>query len=82
MMSTIWREALLISPIVATTSLTTSPPRLAISEAFTASALACRALSAFWRTMPVSSSMLDAVCSSAEACSSVRWERSVLPAEI
>ncbi|MNO02502.1 hypothetical protein D3C81_2229230 [compost metagenome] len=40
-------ELLLISPMVLTTSLTTSPPRCAAWAAFCASWLAWRALSAF-----------------------------------
>ncbi|MNY30355.1 hypothetical protein D3C86_1644610 [compost metagenome] len=82
MMSTTLREDTLISSIVWTTCPTTSPPCVATSDAFTASALACLALSAFWRTVLVSSSMLEAVSWSDDACSSVRCERSVLPAAI
>jgi hypothetical protein len=42
--------------------------------------VAWRALSAFWRTVPVSCSMLEAVSSSDAACCSVRCDRSLLPA--
>ncbi|CAJ4955989.1 Uncharacterised protein [Burkholderia pseudomallei] len=77
MMSAIFAELWLMSPIVPTTWPTTALPLFAISDA-----LACRALSALRRTVPVSSSMLDAVCSSAAACSSVREDRSMLPAAI
>ncbi len=72
MMSTIFFDASLISSMVCTTRPTTSPPRNAVSEALAARPLAWRALSAFWRTVLVSSSMLDAVCSSDAACCSVR----------
>src|SRR3989344_45601 len=41
-----------------------------------------RALSAFWRTVEPSSSMDAAVCCKAEACCSVRAERSLLPEAI
>ncbi|CAJ2759683.1 Uncharacterised protein [Burkholderia pseudomallei] len=82
MMSAIFAELWLMSPIVPTTWPTTALPLFAISDALAASALACRALSALRRTVPVSSSMLDAVCSSAAACSSVREDRSMLPAAI
>ncbi|MCY1294077.1 hypothetical protein D9M70_433590 [compost metagenome] len=80
MMSTIFLDASLISSMVCTTRPTTSPPRSAVSDALAASPLAWRALSAFWRTVPVSCSMLDAVCSSDAACCSVRCDRSLLPA--
>ncbi len=53
-----------------------------MSDALTASVLAWRALSAFCFTMEVSSSMLEAVSSSDEACCSVRCDRSALPAAI
>ncbi|MNM98411.1 hypothetical protein D3C81_1109420 [compost metagenome] len=82
MISTTLREAPLISFIVSTTRPTTSPPFMAICDASPASTPAWRALSAFWRTTVVSSSMLAAVCSSDDACSSVRCDRSVLPAAI
>ncbi|MNT36229.1 hypothetical protein D3C72_1722990 [compost metagenome] len=82
MISTTLREAPLISFMVSTTRPTTSPPLSAICEASLASTPAWRALSAFWRTTVVSSSMLAAVCSSDEACSSVRCDRSRLPVEI
>ena len=48
----------------------------------TASWLACRALSAFCLTVAVSSSIEEAVSSSELACSSVRGDRSGLPAAI
>ncbi len=68
--------------MVSTTRPTTSPPLTAMSDALTASVLAWRALSAFCFTMLVSSSMLEAVSSSELACSSVRCDRSMLPAAI
>jgi len=40
------------------------------------------AFSAFCRTVLVSSSIDEAVCSKEEACSSVRWLRSALPEAI
>ncbi|MNL06813.1 hypothetical protein D3C87_1274610 [compost metagenome] len=82
MMSTTLPEAALISPMVPTTWCTISPPRTAMSEAPSASRDACRALSALWRTVLVSSSMLAAVSSSEAACSSLRRDRSTLPAAI
>ncbi|EDT37231.1 hypothetical protein BamMEX5DRAFT_6990 [Burkholderia ambifaria MEX-5] len=82
MMSAIFAELSLISPIVPTTWPTTVLPLFAISDAFAASELACRALSAFCFTVPVNCSMLDAVSCNADACSSVRDDRSMLPAAI
>ena len=67
---------------MSTTCETTVPPRTATSEAVAASWFAWRALSAFCFTVAVSSSMLEAVSSRLEACSSVRCDRSVLPAAI
>lgn len=61
MMSTIFAELALISPMVATTSPTTSPPLTAIVADDCANPLACRAFSEFCRTVPVNSSMLAAV---------------------
>ena len=68
--------------MVSTTSATTSPPWTATVLALTASWLAARALSAFWRTVEPSSSMEAAVSSSALACCSVRALRSLLPEAI
>ncbi len=82
MMSAIFLLLSLMPPMVWTTWPTTLPPRVATSEALTASELAWRALSAFCFTMLVSSSMLEAVSSSELACSSVRCDRSALPAAI
>ena len=82
MMSAIRRELSLIAFIVPTTSLTTSPPRTATLDALRASWLAWRALSAFCLTVELSSSIDAAVSSSAEACCSVRFERSLLPSAI
>ncbi len=82
MISDTVRDDELISRMVATTSVTTAPPWVATAEALSASWLAWRALSAFWRTIEVISSMLDAVSSSELACSSVRCDRSALPAAI
>ncbi len=82
MMSAIFLLLSLIPAMVSTTLPTTSPPLTAMSDALTASVLAWRALSAFCFTMEVSSSMLEAVSSSDEACCSVRCDRSALPAAI
>ena len=82
MMSAILRELSSIWPIVPITRFTTSLPVRAISDALFASPLACRALSAFCFTVAVNCSMLAAVSSSEAACSSVRCDRSSLPAEI
>ena len=68
--------------IVWITSSTTPLPRVATSAACSASRAACVALSALCFTLAVISSMLDAVCTSAAACCSVRCDRSVLPAAI
>ena len=68
--------------IVLTTSATTSPPWVATVEALRASWLAWRALSAFCFTVEPSCSIDAAVCCSALACSSVRPDRSWLPAAI
>ncbi len=68
--------------MVRTTSSTTSLPRVATLAACPASCAACEALSALCRTCEVISSMLEAVCTSAAACCSVRCDRSVLPAAI
>ena len=65
--------------MVSTTWLTTSPPCTATVDALCASWLACRALSAFWRTVELSCSMDAAVSCSALACCSVRALRSLLP---
>jgi hypothetical protein len=82
MMSEIlWLLSLMLF-MVSTTSATISPPWAATVEALTAIWLAWRALSAFWRTVELSSSMDAAVSSSALACSSVRPDRSWLPAAI
>ncbi len=81
-MSTIFSELSAISFMVLTTLSTTRPPLRAVSDAVFARPVACRALSVFCRTVAVNCSMLAAVSSSAEACCSVREERSLLPAEI
>ncbi|MCY1286562.1 hypothetical protein D9M70_355380 [compost metagenome] len=82
MMSVTLRELALIADMVWTTLPTTSPPRSAMPDAASARPLAARARSVFWRTIAVSSPMLAAVCCSEAACSSVRCDRSVLPAAI
>ncbi len=82
MMSTILRAELLISSMVWTTSATTAPPRCATADAFMASWLAWRALSAFWRTVLVNCSIDAAVSARLLACSSVRADRSRLPLAI
>ncbi|MNV37406.1 hypothetical protein D3C71_1289250 [compost metagenome] len=68
--------------MVLTTADTTAPPRCAISEALAARWLAWRALSAFCFTVDASSSIDAAVSSNEAACSSVRLDRSALPAAI
>ncbi len=80
--SAIRLELALIAPIVCTICCTAELPCSATSAALLARPLAWRALSAFWRTVVVSCSMLDAVSSSDAACCSVRADRSVLPAAI
>ena len=82
MMSTILRDDSLIRSMVPITCPTTAPPLLATSDAVVASTFASRALSAFLRTVLVSSSIEEAVSSSELACCSVRVERSLLPVEI
>src|SRR5471032_1045028 len=82
MMSPILVEAVLIASMVLTTRPTTLPPSVATAEALIASALAVRALSAFCCTVPVSSSIDDAVSSSEPACGSVRRDSSRLPRAI
>ncbi len=82
MMSTMRLELSLMPFIVSTTSPTTSPPLRATMLAPSASWLADRAFSAFWRTVEPSSSIDAAACCSAQACSSVRALRSSLPWEI
>ena len=82
MISTIFLELVLIEAMVCTTSPTACPPLTAISDALAASWLACLAFSAFCFTVEVSSSMLEAVSSRLEACSSVRCDKSLLPAAI
>ena len=82
MISPILRELELMADIFSTALMATPPPLTAASEALSASPLASLVFSAFWRMVDVNSSMLDAVCSRVEACSSVRAERSVLPALI
>jgi hypothetical protein len=79
MMSTILRELSLISPMVCTTCDTTVPPRLATEEADCTRSLACLALSVFWRTVEVNSSIEDAVCCKLEAWLSILADTSALP---
>jgi hypothetical protein len=80
-MSVIFFALSLISVMVVTTRTTSAPPCSARFEALRASSSAWRALSAFCFTVLASCSMLAAVCWRLEACSSVRCERSVVPAE-
>ena len=82
MMSAIFLLLSLMPFMVSTTSDTTSPPCTATVEALMASWLARLALSAFCLTVELSSSIDAAVCCKALACSSVRLDRSVLPAAI
>ena len=79
MMSAIFWLLALMSCMVRTTCDTTSPPCAATRLAPTASWLAWLALSALWRMVAPSCSMLAAVSSSALAWLSVRPERSWLP---
>ncbi|MNN11562.1 hypothetical protein D3C81_1245250 [compost metagenome] len=92
----VWKAMLSITPVISatcdddremvsmvcTTSRTARPPSEATSDAFCASWLAWRALSAFWRTVEVSCSIDAAVCCSDAACWPVRTDRSALPREI
>ncbi len=71
-----------ISPIVRTTSPTTWPPCAAERLASPASDEASRAEPLFCETAAVISSIDAAVCCSELACSSVRCDRSWLPAAI
>ena len=68
--------------MVSTSCATTLPPLTATPEADRANWFAWRALSAFCLTVLVSSSMEAAVCASELACSSVRDDKSTLPAAI
>ncbi|OEZ63486.1 hypothetical protein JAB2_42650 [Janthinobacterium sp. HH100] len=61
---------------------TISPPRPARPCTLPAMSLACTALPLFCCTVAASCSMLDAVCCRAEACASVRPDKSILPAAI
>src|SRR6185312_10161374 len=82
MMSAMRRELSWMPSMVFTTWSTASPPRWATFAAPAASSLAVAALCAFWLTVAVISSMEAAVSSRFEACSSVREDRSLLPAAI
>ncbi|MDT4842190.1 hypothetical protein FQZ97_760810 [compost metagenome] len=62
MMSATRREASLMPCMVSITWPTTSPPLTATPEAVKANWLACLALSALWRTVDPSCSMVAAVC--------------------
>ena len=68
--------------MVPTTSPTARPPRVARVGRGHGQPEALRELSALWRTVDDSSSMLAAVSSSEAACCSVREDRSMLPAAI
>jgi len=82
MMSAIFFELALISPMVCTTWRTTSPPRWATAAAELAIWLAWAAASALWATVWVSWVTELAVCCRLEAVASVRWLRSWLPVAI
>src|SRR5262245_40074817 len=82
MMSEILREELSIWPIASTALATTSPPRLATSRALSADRLACCAFTALFFTVAAISSIEAEVSSRLAACSSVRWDRSVVLVEI
>ena len=76
MMSAIFWLLPLMLCMVLTTCATTSPPCAATWLALAARRLACEALSALWRMVEPSSSMLAAVSSSELAWVSVRADRS------
>jgi hypothetical protein len=80
--SAIFFDASWIPPMVSTTRPTICPPLSAFSAALLAMLLADLALSAVCFTILVISSTLATTSSSEEACSSLRWERSVLPLAI
>ena len=61
---------------------TTWPPRSATSRVALADVLAACAFSAFFFTVLAISSIDAEVCSRLAACSSVRWERSVVLVDI
>jgi hypothetical protein len=82
MMSPIFVALVLISPIVATTSLIVRPPSVATSLAEATSSLACAACSALFFTASVSAAMECAVRCRLSACCSVRVLKSLLPAAI
>ncbi len=82
MMSDIFFELALISPMVLTTSDTTWPPLTATLAAELASVVASTADVADARTVPVSSSIDEAVDCRLLAVCSVRLERSRVPAAI
>ena len=82
MMSLILREAALILSMVVTTLPTTAPPCCATLDAWATSWLACRAASAFWRTVSVSCCIDAEVSCKLDAVSSVRPLRSWLPVAI
>jgi len=79
MMSTIFFDEAVIDPIVSTTCATTDPPCAATSEAWAASWFACRALSAFRCTVPVSACIEFDVQARDIAWDSVRADRSCWP---
>ncbi|MOA00993.1 hypothetical protein D3C78_1203760 [compost metagenome] len=80
--SPILRELSAISLMVTTILRVISPPLMALCEALFTNEVAAPALSALFFTVAESCSMLAAVSSSELACSSVRLERSLLPAAI
>ncbi|MNT17364.1 hypothetical protein D3C72_1525080 [compost metagenome] len=68
--------------MVCTTSATALPPCSDTFDASRARRFACCALSAFWRTVEISSSIDEATSSSEPACCSVRCDKSRLPVAI
>ena len=82
MMSAMRRLLSSMPRIVSTKRATTAPPRCATSLAERARRSACCAFSEVCCTVSPSSVIVAAVCSSALACSSVRWLRSLLPMAI
>ena len=79
MITAIFSELAVMRPMVSTTCPITSPLSDTARDASPLSRLAWRAFSAFWPTVAVISSMLEAVCCSEAACCSEREDRSSLP---
>ena len=78
LMSAIRRVDSEMPAIVATMVCTVAPPCTVAAAASADRRVACSAVSALWRTVPVSTSIEAAVCCSLLAWVSVRWRRSRL----